>query len=209
MQAFDILNAGRIVPVMVVEEAKDAVPLARALVQGGIQVLEITLRTKEALGAIEWISQEVPEAVVGAGTVLSALDFKKAQEAGAKFAISPGFTLALANASKESQIPLIPGVASASEVMLALEHGFKHLKFFPAQAAGGVAMLKSFAGPFKEVYFCPTGGISLENMEAYLKLDNVLCVGGSWLAPREFVQAKEWAKITQIAQKSVAAAGGI
>ncbi|BCZ19526.1 2-keto-3-deoxy-6-phosphogluconate aldolase [Helicobacter sp. NHP19-012] len=209
MQAFDILNAGPIIPVMVVEEAKDAVPLARALVQGGIKVLEITLRTKEALEAINNIAQEVPEAIVGAGTVLNPTDLKRAEQAGAKFAISPGLTLALANASKESPIPLVPGVASGSEVMLALEHGLKHLKFFPAQVAGGVAMLKSFAGPFLEAFFCPTGGISLENMGDYLKLPNVLCVGGSWLAPKELVQAKEWAKITQIAQKSVAAARGI
>ncbi|GMB96692.1 bifunctional 4-hydroxy-2-oxoglutarate aldolase/2-dehydro-3-deoxy-phosphogluconate aldolase [Helicobacter sp. NHP22-001] len=209
MQAFDILNAGRIIPVMVIEEAKDAVPLAGALVQGGLKVLEITLRTKEALEAINNIAQEVPEAIVGAGTVLNPTDLKRAEQAGAKFAISPGLTLALANASKESPIPLVPGVASGSEVMLALEHGLKHLKFFPAQVAGGVAMLKSFAGPFLEAFFCPTGGISLENMGDYLKLPNVLCVGGSWLAPKELVQAKEWAKITQIAQKSVAAARGI
>ncbi|BEG57711.1 2-keto-3-deoxy-6-phosphogluconate aldolase [Helicobacter sp. NHP21005] len=209
MQAFDILNAGRIVPVMVIEEAKDAVPLARALLQGGVQVLEITLRTKEALEAIKCISQEVPEAIVGAGTVLNSTDLKRAEQAGARFAISPGLTPALAKAFKESPIPLIPGVASASEVMLALEHGFKHLKFFPAQAAGGIAMLKSFAGPFLEAFFCPTGGISLENMGDYLKLPNVLCVGGSWLAPKELVQAKEWAKITAMAQKSVAAAEGI
>ncbi|BDQ27666.1 bifunctional 4-hydroxy-2-oxoglutarate aldolase/2-dehydro-3-deoxy-phosphogluconate aldolase [Helicobacter heilmannii] len=209
MQAFDILNAGRIIPVMVVEEAKDAVPLARALVQGGIKVLEITLRTKEALEAIKNIAKKVPEAIVGAGTVLNPKDFKQALEAGAQFAISPGLTPALALAAKDCPIPLIPGVASGSEVMLALEHGLKALKFFPAQVAGGVAMLKSFAGPFSEVYFCPTGGISLENMGTYLKLPNVLCVGGSWLAPKELVQAKEWAKITQIAQKSVAAARGI
>ncbi|CRF45744.1 bifunctional 4-hydroxy-2-oxoglutarate aldolase/2-dehydro-3-deoxy-phosphogluconate aldolase [Helicobacter heilmannii] len=209
MQAFDILNAGRIIPVMVVEEAKDAVPLARALVQGGIKVLEITLRTKEALEAIKNIAKKVPEAIVGAGTVLNPTDLKRAEQAGAKFAISPGLTPALALAAKDCPIPLIPGVASGSEVMLALEHGLKALKFFPAQAAGGVAMLKSFAGPFSEVYFCPTGGISLENMGTYLKLPNVLCVGGSWLAPKELVQAKEWAKITQIAQKSVAAARGI
>ncbi|CRF40818.1 bifunctional 4-hydroxy-2-oxoglutarate aldolase/2-dehydro-3-deoxy-phosphogluconate aldolase [Helicobacter ailurogastricus] len=209
MQSLDILNAGRIIPVMVVEEAQNAVPLARALVQGGIKVLEITLRTKEALEAIKQISQEVPEAIVGAGTVLNAIDFKKAQVAGAKFAISPGLIPALAQMSKDSPIPLIPGVASASEVMLALEFGLKSLKFFPAQAAGGVATLKSFAGPFKEVFFCPTGGISLENMGAYLKLDNVLCVGGSWLAPKELVQAKEWPKITAIAQRSVAVAQDI
>ncbi|CRF50802.1 4-hydroxy-2-oxoglutarate aldolase @ 2-dehydro-3-deoxyphosphogluconate aldolase [Helicobacter heilmannii] len=209
MQAFDILNAGPIIPVMVVEEAKDAVPLARALVQGGIKVLEITLRTKEALEAINNIAQEVPEAIVGAGTVLNPTDLKRAEQAGAKFAISPGLTPALALAAKDCPIPLIPGVASGSEVMLALEHGLKALKFFPAQAAGGVAMLKSFAGPFLEAFFCPTGGISLENMGDYLKLPNVLCVGGSWLAPKELVQAKEWAKITQIAQKSVAAARGI
>ncbi|WP_104690901.1 bifunctional 4-hydroxy-2-oxoglutarate aldolase/2-dehydro-3-deoxy-phosphogluconate aldolase [Helicobacter heilmannii] len=205
MQAFDILNAGRIIPVMVVEEAKDAVPLARALVQGGIKVLEITLRTKEALEAIKNIAKKVPEAIVGAGTVLNPKDFKQALEAGAQFAISPGLTPALALAAKDCPIPLIPGVASGSEVMLALEHGLKALKFFPAQAAGGVAMLKSFAGPFSEVYFCPTGGISLENMGTYLKLPNVLCVGGSWLAPKELVQAKEWVQITQIAQKSEAA----
>ncbi|GMB94794.1 2-keto-3-deoxy-6-phosphogluconate aldolase [Helicobacter heilmannii] len=209
MQAFDILNAGRIIPVMVVEEAKDAVPLARALVQGGIKVLEITLRTKEALEAIKNIAKKVPEAIVGAGTVLNPKDFKQALEAGAQFAISPGLTPALALAAKDCPIPLIPGVASGSEVMLALEHGLKALKFFPAQAAGGVAMLKSFAGPFSEVYFCPTGGISLENMGTYLKLPNVLCVGGSWLAPKELVQAKEWVQITQIAQKSEAAARSV
>ncbi|GMB92662.1 2-keto-3-deoxy-6-phosphogluconate aldolase [Helicobacter bizzozeronii] len=203
MNSHQVLSTSPIVPVMVIEHAKDAVPLARALVAGGIKILEITLRTKQALESIRLIAKEVPEALVGAGTILNAQQLEEAQKAGARFAISPGLTPLLAKEAKQFDLPLIPGVAGASELMLALEHGFTHLKFFPAQAAGGVGMLKSLSGPFEGVYFCPTGGISLENMHSYLALKNVLCVGGSWLAPKDLVANGKWENITQIAQESL------
>ncbi|MBZ7939736.1 bifunctional 4-hydroxy-2-oxoglutarate aldolase/2-dehydro-3-deoxy-phosphogluconate aldolase [Campylobacter sp. W0014] len=203
MQTKEILEVSKIIPVITIYDLKTSVDLAKALIDGGIKILEITLRTQEAIEAIKLISKEIPEAVVGAGTVLNAKMLEEVKNAGAKFAISPGLNAILAKEAKNIDLPLIPGIATAGELMLALEFGFKNLKFFPAQAAGGVNMLKSFSAPFQEVKFCPTGGISLDNMNDYLKLDNVLCVGGSWLTPKELILDKKWNQITQIAKQSL------
>ncbi|MGH2328158.1 bifunctional 4-hydroxy-2-oxoglutarate aldolase/2-dehydro-3-deoxy-phosphogluconate aldolase [Campylobacter taeniopygiae] len=203
MQTKEILEVSKIIPVITIYDLKTSVDLAKALIDGGIKILEITLRTQEAIEAIKLISKEIPEAVIGAGTVLNAKMLEEVKNAGAKFAISPGLNTILAKEAKNVDLPLIPGIATAGELMLALEFGFKNLKFFPAQAAGGVNMLKSFSAPFQEVKFCPTGGISLDNMNDYLKLDNVLCVGGSWLTPKELILDKKWNQITQIAKQSL------
>jgi len=190
--------------VMVIQNLDDAVPLAKALVAGGVRVLEITLRTPVALEAIRLISQEVKDAVVGVGTITTPEQLKAAEEAGAVFAISPGLTPTLLAAAKQSSIALIPGVATISELLLGMEYGLDHFKFFPAEAAGGIPMLKAIAGPIPQVTFCPTGGISPENYQAYLSLSNVACVGGSWLAPADVVKAKDWAKVTELAKHAVA-----
>ncbi len=203
IQPKDVLNAGPVMPVMVIQKLDDAVPLARALVAGGIKVLEITLRTPIALDAIKLISQEVEGAIVGAGTIANPAQLKAAEDAGAVFAISPGITASLLEAANTGSIALIPGVATLSELMLGMEYGLDHFKFFPAEAAGGIPMLKAIAGPFPQATFCPTGGISPDNYQAYLQLPNVACVGGSWLAPQEAVNTKNWAKVTELAQKAI------
>ncbi|MFX3626662.1 bifunctional 4-hydroxy-2-oxoglutarate aldolase/2-dehydro-3-deoxy-phosphogluconate aldolase [Campylobacter sp. LH-2024] len=203
MQTKEILEVSKIIPVITIYDLKTSVDLAKALIEGGIKILEITLRTQEAIEAIKLISEEIPEAVVGAGTVLNTKMLEEVKNAGAKFAISPGLNVVFAKEARNIDLPLIPGIATAGELMLALEFGFKNLKFFPAQAAGGINMLKSFSAPFQEVKFCPTGGISLDNMNDYLKLDNVLCVGGSWLTPKELILDKKWNQITQIAKQSL------
>lgn len=197
-----ILHACPVMPVMVIQRLEDAVPLAQALVAGGIKVLEITLRTPIALEAIRLISQQVEGAIIGAGTVATAEQLQAAEQAGAVFAISPGLTPKLLDAACSGTIALIPGIATLSELMLGMEYGLDHFKFFPAEAAGGIPMLKSIAGPFPQVTFCPTGGISPENYKAYLELGNVACVGGSWLAPASVVTAKEWHKITELARQA-------
>ncbi len=204
IQPTDVLNAGPVMPVMVIKNLDDAVPLAKALVAGGIKVLEITLRTPIALEAIRLISQEVKEAIVGAGTITTPEQLKAAEEAGAVFAISPGLTPALLRAAKEGNIALIPGISTLSELMVGMEAGLDHFKFFPAEAAGGIPMLKSIAGPIPQVTFCPTGGISPENYNAYLSLNNVACVGGSWLVPEDAVKQKNWAKVTELAKLAIA-----
>ncbi|XOF32690.1 MAG: bifunctional 4-hydroxy-2-oxoglutarate aldolase/2-dehydro-3-deoxy-phosphogluconate aldolase [Candidatus Electrothrix sp. YB6] len=209
MNARKILQTGPIIPVMVIRDTDHAVPLAHALLAGGIRVLEITLRSDAALEAIRRIRTEVPDALVGAGTVLSAQDLQAVEKAGGLFAISPGLTPNLLAAAAKATIPLIPGVATASELMLALEAGLTELKFFPAQAAGGVRMLKAFGGPFPQVTFCPTGGISADNYREYLALPNVACVGGSWLAPAEAVERGDWATITRLAEEAVAGAADV
>jgi 2-dehydro-3-deoxyphosphogluconate aldolase/(4S)-4-hydroxy-2-oxoglutarate aldolase len=188
----------------VIQNLDDAVPLARALVAGGIKVLEITLRTPVALDAIRLIRQEVKGALVGAGTIANPGQLKAVEEAGAVFAISPGITPSLLAAADSGNIALIPGVATLSELMLGMESGLDHFKFFPAEAAGGIPMLKAIAGPFPQITFCPTGGISPENYQAYLQLGNVACVGGSWLAPQDAVKSKNWTKVTELAQLAVA-----
>jgi 2-dehydro-3-deoxyphosphogluconate aldolase/(4S)-4-hydroxy-2-oxoglutarate aldolase len=188
---------------MVIQNLDDAVPLAKALVAGGIRVLEITLRTAVAMEAIKLISQEVPDAIVGAGTILTPEQLQAAEEAGAVFAISPGLTPTLLAAAVKGNIALIPGIATLSELMQGMEYGLDHFKFFPAEAAGGIPMLKAIAGPIPQVTFCPTGGISPDNYQAYLQLSNVACVGGSWLAPADAVKAKNWAKVTELAKLAV------
>ncbi|WP_120945838.1 bifunctional 4-hydroxy-2-oxoglutarate aldolase/2-dehydro-3-deoxy-phosphogluconate aldolase [Helicobacter labacensis] len=206
MQAQEVLNCGKIIPVITLQDPKWGVPLAKALLKGGIKILEITLRTAGALEGIALIAKEVPEAIVGAGTILNAFMLEQAKKAGARFAISPGINAKFAKEVQGADIALIPGVASAGELMLALEYGFEALKLFPAEAVGGVKLLKSFSAPFKGVQFCPTGGISLENMGAYLALENVSCVGGSWLTPQDLMAKGQWDQITQIAKQSVAQA---
>jgi 2-dehydro-3-deoxyphosphogluconate aldolase/(4S)-4-hydroxy-2-oxoglutarate aldolase len=203
IQPKDVLTASPVMPVMVIQNLEDAVPLAQALVAGGIRVLEITLRTPIALEAIKLISQEVKEAIVGAGTIINPAQLQAAEDAGAMFAISPGLTPTLLAAANKGNIALIPGIATLSELMQGMEYGLDHFKFFPAEAAGGIPMLKAIAGPIPQVTFCPTGGISPENYNAYLQLSNVACVGGSWLAPLDAVKAKNWAKVTELAKLAI------
>jgi len=197
----EILNIAPIVPVLVIERVEDAVPLGRALVAGGLRALEVTLRTPAALQAISAIAQDVEGAVVGAGTVLGPRDLEAAARAGARFAVSPGLTPALA---EPGPCPLLPGAATASEVMSALEAGFQLLKFFPAVPAGGVDALKALGGPLPHVRFCPTGGIGPENAPAFLKLANVVCVGGSWVAPKAMIERGDWDGIERLARTAAA-----
>ncbi|GHR17704.1 ketohydroxyglutarate aldolase [Helicobacter pylori] len=200
----EVLQISPIVPVVVIEDIKDAVPLAQSLIEGGIQIIEVTLRSSCALEAIELIAKNVPKMRVGAGTILNPTQLEQAQNRGAEFLISPGLTIKLLEHAKKKDMPLIPGVSSSSEVMQALELGYSTLKFFPAEYCGGVKLLNAFNGPFKGVKFCPTGGISTDNMHSYLNLENVLCVGGSWLTPKNLIQNKEWDKITEICKRSLA-----
>ncbi|GAA7080338.1 bifunctional 4-hydroxy-2-oxoglutarate aldolase/2-dehydro-3-deoxy-phosphogluconate aldolase [Helicobacter pylori] len=200
----EVLQISPIVPVVVIENIKDAVPLAQSLIEGGIQIIEVTLRSSCALEAIELIAKNVPKMRVGAGTILNPTQLEQAQNRGAEFLISPGLTIKLLEYAKKKDMPLIPGASSSSEVMQALELGYSALKFFPAEYCGGVKLLNAFNGPFKEVKFCPTGGISADNMRSYLNLENVLCVGGSWLTPKNLIQNKEWDKITEICKRSLA-----
>ncbi|GAA8679584.1 bifunctional 4-hydroxy-2-oxoglutarate aldolase/2-dehydro-3-deoxy-phosphogluconate aldolase [Helicobacter pylori] len=199
----EILQISPIIPVVVVENIKDAVPLAQSLIEGGIHIIEVTLRSSCALEAIELIAKNVPKMRVGAGTILDPTQLEQAQNRGAEFLISPGLTIKLLEYAKKKDMPLIPGVSSSSEVMQALELGYSALKFFPAEYCGGVKLLNAFNGPFKGVKFCPTGGISADNMHSYLNLENVLCVGGSWLTPKNLIQNKEWDKITEICKRSL------
>ncbi|UOS10548.1 bifunctional 4-hydroxy-2-oxoglutarate aldolase/2-dehydro-3-deoxy-phosphogluconate aldolase [Helicobacter pylori] len=200
----EVLQISPIVPVVVIEDIKDAVPLVQSLVEGGIHIIEVTLRSSCALEAIELIAKNVPKMHVGAGTILNPTQLEQAQNRGAEFLISPGLTIKLLEYAKKKDMPLIPGVSSSSEVMQALELGYNALKFFPAEYCGGVKLLNAFNGPFKGVKFCPTGGISADNMHSYLNLENVLCVGGSWLTPKNLIQNKEWDKITEICKRSLA-----
>ncbi len=200
----EILQISPIVPVVVIENIKDAVPLAQSLIEGGILIIEVTLRSSCALEAIELIAKNVPKMRVGAGTILNPTQLEQAQNRGAEFLISPGLTIKLLEHAKKKDMPLIPGVSSSSEVMQALELGYSALKFFPAEYCGGVKLLNAFNGPFKGVKFCPTGGISADNMRSYLNLENVLCVGGSWLTPKNLIQNKEWDKITEICKRALA-----
>ncbi len=203
-----LMRRSPVIPVVVVRKAAHAVPLARALAKGGVPVVEITLRTDQALDAIRAAAAEVPEAVIGAGTLLSAKDVEAAKAAGAKFGVSPGISAALIEASKAVGLPLLPGVATSSEIILGLEHGLDRFKLFPAEAVGGRVLLKSLSGPFPQVGFCPTGGVTLTTAPEYLKLSNVICVGGSWLAPQAALDAGDWGGITRIARASVDTALG-
>ena len=199
----DLLRHGPIVPVITLERVEDAVPLARALVAGGLRLLEITLRTPAAADSAAAIIQDVPEAVVGIGTVLTPSDLERARKLGARYALSPGATPDLLEAASESEMPFIPGIATASELMAALAHGFQTVKFFPAVAAGGIPALKALAGPFPQARFCPTGGIDEKNARDWLALSNVVAVGGSWVCPTSDIRAQAWDEITSKARRAV------
>ncbi len=200
--ALQVMQDAPVIPVIVLNDVAHAVPMARALVAGGIRMLEVTLRTPQALACMEAIAKEVPDAVVGAGTVRSAADAKAAANAGAKFAVSPGYTSAVGQACRDQGLSLLPGVATGSEIMMAQEDGYTELKFFPAMQAGGPAMLKAWGGPFFDVRFCPTGGVTPQNASEFLSLSNVACVGGSWLVPAEALAQGDWPRIEQLAREA-------
>jgi 2-dehydro-3-deoxyphosphogluconate aldolase/(4S)-4-hydroxy-2-oxoglutarate aldolase len=201
----DLLAAAKIVPVLTIERAADAVPLARALVAGGVNTLEVTLRTAAAVEAAKAVIGEVPEAIVGIGTVLTPADFQTAFAIGARFTVSPGATRDLLDVAGESDLPFLPGVATASELMQARERGFDTLKFFPAEQAGGINMLRAWAGPFQDVRFCPTGGIGEANAATWLSEPMVLAVGGSWVCPPALVRSGDWAGITAMCVRAMKA----
>jgi len=200
LSALQVMQDAPVIPVIVLNDIAHAVPMARALVAGGIRMLEVTLRTPQALACIEAIAREVPQAVVGAGTVRSRADAQAAAMPGARFAVSPGYTSAVGQACRDAGLALLPGVATGSEIMMAREDGLTELKFFPAMQAGGPAMLKAWSGPFFDVEFCPTGGVTLHNAPEFLALPNVVCVGGSWLVPADALAQGDWARITQLAR---------
>jgi 2-dehydro-3-deoxyphosphogluconate aldolase/(4S)-4-hydroxy-2-oxoglutarate aldolase len=202
MTILELMRMGPVVPVIVIEAVDHAVPLARALVEGGVRVLEVTLRTAAALEAVRRIAGEVSGAIVGVGTITRPEDFAAAAAAGACFGVSPGLTRELAAAARAGTLPLLPGVMTPSDVIAAGSAGFTQLKVFPAQQAGGVAMLKALAGPFPDVVFCPTGGITMATAPEFLALPNVACVGGSWLTPRDAVERGDWAAITRLARQA-------
>ncbi len=195
-----LLDGQPVIPVLKIANVADAVPLARALARGGLPAIEITLRTASALEAISQVAAEVEEAIVGAGTILDAAQFEKAAAAGSRFIVSPGITRELLSAADDSNVPLLPGAITPSEIMAAREAGLRFLKFFPAEQSGGIASLKAFASPLADVKFCPTGGISGKNAADYLALSNVICVGGSWVAPDELVKAGKWDEIEALAR---------
>jgi len=200
--ALQVMQDAPVIPVIVLNDVAHAVPMARALVAGGIRMLEVTLRTPQALACMEAIARDVPEAVLGAGTVRSAADAQSAANAGARFAVSPGYTSKVGQACRDLGLALLPGVATGGEIMMAQEDGLSHMKFFPAMQAGGPAMLKAWSGPFFDVKFCPTGGVTLQNAAELLALPNVVCVGGSWLVPNDALAQGDWARITKLAQEA-------
>ncbi|KFZ29877.1 keto-deoxy-phosphogluconate aldolase [Pseudidiomarina atlantica] len=204
----DLFKITPVVPVMVIERLEDAVPMAEALMAGGIRLLEVTLRSEVALSAIERLRERIPKAIVGAGTVTTPAQLQQVKAAGAQFAISPGVTNDLLRAGAHGDVPLIPGIATISELMMARDIGYDHLKFFPAEAAGGTAMLKSIAGPFPDISFCPTGGIHQDNYREYLALPNVRCVGGSWILPKAAINAGDWTAVTAAAKAATSQAKG-
>ncbi len=204
LETSSLASHGPVIPVIVLQRVQDAVPLAEALLAGGVKVLEVTLRTPVALQCIAAIAKALPEALVGAGTVRSAADAQAALDAGSRFAVSPGYTAELGAACRRIGLPLLPGVATASEVMAASADGLSFLKFFPALQAGGLAMLKALGGPFPDIGFCPTGGISLDSAPQFLALANVKVCGGSWLTPTDAVAAGDWARITRLAREAQA-----
>jgi 2-dehydro-3-deoxyphosphogluconate aldolase/(4S)-4-hydroxy-2-oxoglutarate aldolase len=204
LSAHDVMRDAPVIPVIVLSDVAHAVPLARALVAGGIRMLEVTLRTPAALDCIAAIAREVPEAVAGAGTVRNPADAQAAVKAGARFIVSPGYTSTLGRACKELGAAYLPGVATGSEIMAAQDDGYSELKFFPAVPSGGVAMLKAWQGPFADVTFCPTGGISAANVRDFLALPNVTCVGGSWIAPVDAMERGDWARVTRLAKEAKA-----
>ena len=200
----DLFNMGPIVPVLVINNVEEALPIAEALLTAGIKVLEVTLRTSAALDVISAIASELPEAIVGSGTVTNRQQLQQSYDAGAKFAISPGLTKDLLQAGNEGNIALIPGISSISELMDGADYGYDHLKFFPAEASGGVNAIKSIGGPFPDIRFCPTGGINMNNVRDYLALPNVVCCGGSWLVSNTIVENKNWSEITNLANQALA-----
>ena len=206
LSALQVMQDAPVIPVIVLTDLAHAVPMALALLAGGIRMLEVTLRTPQALACIETIAREVPQAVVGAGTVRSRADAQAAARAGARFAVSPGYTTAVGQACRDAGLALLPGVATASEIMQAQEDGYTELKFFPAMQAGGPAMLKAWSGPFFDVKFCPTGGVTPQNAAEFLALSNVVCVGSTWLAPADALASSDWARITRLAGEARALA---
>ena len=204
MNTLDLVAHGPVIPVIVLQRVADAVPLARALLAGGVKVLEVTLRTPVALECMRAIAREVPEAVVGAGTIRAVDEAKAALDAGCRFGVRPGNSRDIGLACRDIGLPLLPGVATASEVMVANADGYQFLKFFPATAAGGIPMLKALAGPFADVLFCPTGGITLDSAPQFLALPNVKVCGGSWLTPQDAVDAGDWGRITALAREASA-----
>src|SRR6056300_659917 len=202
MKTIELANYGPVIPVIVIDNVEDAVPMAEALIEGGIRVLEVTLRSNCALQAIEAIAKNVPEAIVGAGTLRTKADATNAKIAGSQFAVSPGYSSNMGSICKEIDLPLLPGVSSGSEIMMANDDGYDFLKLFPAVAVGGVNLLKGFSGPFADVKFCPTGGVTIQNASDFLALPNVIVCGGTWLTPKEYVNQKNWAKITQLAKEA-------
>ena len=202
LTALQVMQDASVIPVIVLNDVAHAVPMARALVAGGIRMLEVTLRTPQALACMEAIAQEVPGAVVGAGTVRSAADAVAAAKAGARFAVSPGYTQVVGQACRDHGLSLLPGVATGSEIMMAQDDGYTELKFFPAMQAGGPAMLKAWSGPFFDVKFCPTGGVTPGNASEFLTLPNVACVGGSWLVPADALAQGDWARIEALAREA-------
>lgn len=204
----DILRIAPVIPVLTIENITDAVPLAKALVRGGLRVLEITLRTKAALDCIRAIMAEVEGAVVGAGTVLDGKKLREAEHIGCKFAVSPGATRGLLDAAEDSIVPLLPGSSTATETMNLMERGFRFQKFFPAEPAGGAPYLSSLAAPLPQVTFCPTGGITAALAPKYLKIANVIAVGGSWMAPRTLIQANDWAEVEKLSREAAGLASG-
>jgi 2-dehydro-3-deoxyphosphogluconate aldolase/(4S)-4-hydroxy-2-oxoglutarate aldolase len=207
LSVLDIMRTSAVIPVIAIDDINHAVPLARALVAGGIRVLEVTLRTAHGLPAIRAMAEQVPDAIVGVGTLTQPREFAAARDAGAVFGVSPGLTQALIEAARSSGLPLLPGVMTPSEVMAAREAGFRQLKLFPAMQAGGVGMLNARAGPLGDVTFCPTGGVSQENAPQFLACRNVACVGGSWLTPKEALVAGDWDRITALARAASALRG--
>lgn len=201
-QALDLVGHGPVIPVIVIDRLDDAVPLAEALVAGGVRVLEITLRTKVALQCMEAIARAVPDAIVGAGTVRTVADAQAARDAGCRFAVSPGYLESIGQACLGMGLPLLPGVSTGSEVMAANAGGYQLLKLFPATAVGGIPLLKALAGPFADVMFCPTGGITLQTAPDFLALPNVPVCGGSWLTPADAMAAKDWGRITELAREA-------
>jgi 2-dehydro-3-deoxyphosphogluconate aldolase / (4S)-4-hydroxy-2-oxoglutarate aldolase len=204
MNVLDVMRIGPVIPVIVLEDVAQAVPLARALVAGGVRVLEVTLRTAAGLDSIRAIARDVPDAIVGVGTVTQPSDFGAARDAGAQFAVSPGLTPVLIDAAKHSGMPILPGVMTPSDVIAARAAGFFQLKLFPAQQAGGIGMLNALHGPFPDTTFCPTGGVTAETAPDFLALPNVACVGGSWLTPRGAMAANDWDTITALASRAAA-----
>ena len=202
-----LLAGNPVIPVITLDRVDDAVPLAQALVAGGLKVLEVTLRTEAAVEGIRQIVKHVPEAIVGTGTVCTEQHIKLSEDLGCQFMISPGATDKLLRAAENSSVPFLPGISSVSELMRGMEYGYSDFKFFPAEASGGVPVLKAMGGPFGNVRFCPTGGIGLHNVLSYLALPNVLCVGGSWIAETKLIQEKRWADIEQLAREAVTLAG--